>query len=309
MRRLLTLAIVALALPACADETAADAAASPAAPIADAPATAASAADLDALVADPTPARLLALLSQDHRAARRALGPHRIEHRADLSLLPPADLPRPRVDQPAPAPQVVHDELLLEWAGADDRDLRLRLRQGPSDAAARELVIVGEVVATRLPYRGYVRRDLDSDIHWLWLDDAFHSVHDLVQLAAPNLVVQISGDADGQVHLTLSRRDIADRAAIADGYGREWRRSVELTAIDGTLSLDRRGGIWRRADLRVAYTARDQTGGLLRGEATLRATLTPDPALQVELPPLSDPLPTRPRYDDERRRLLDGLAR
>lgn len=308
MRRLAPLLLaLALAPASCGEDE--GAAPTTAAPEPGQASPARPAADLDAFVAAPTVEGLLALLGQSHRAAREALGPHRIQSTADLALRPPGDLPRPIVDGPAPAPQVVHDDLLLVWAGKDDRDLRLHLRQGPDEAGARELVIIGEDVHTRLPYRTFLRRELDSDVHWLWLDDAFHHVHDLVELAAPSLVVSLAGDADGLVHVELTRSESADPTRVATGLGREWRAAAAITAIEGTLDLDRRAGIWRRADLRVAYTTKDAAGNLLQGEARLHAELTPDPALTVEAPARSAALPTRPRYDDERRHLLDGLAR
>ncbi|MBK8265389.1 MAG: hypothetical protein IPK80_29180 [Nannocystis sp.] len=290
MRRSLHRAALALALAACGESSEPSEPSGAIAPIlAEEP--------LSALLADPSPDNLLALLSRDHRVVRRALGPHRLEHSVDLTLTPPAE--------GGPAQQI-HDELLLLWAGRDDRDLRLHLRQGPDPLTSRELIILGETVYTRLPYRRFVAQPLDSDQHWLALDEAYHAVRDLLELAAPALRITLSDPQGGLIRLDLSHR--GEQAPPSPEQPPEsWRARVRILEIEGHLELDSHG-IWRGVDLHLLYTI-DAEAGPIRGEARLRGALTPDPALMVQEPAELDPSPQRPRYEDERRRLLDGLAR
>ncbi|MCA9661699.1 MAG: hypothetical protein KC486_25395 [Myxococcales bacterium] len=301
----LVAAALAVGAPACggdAEEAPSPSASrpEPAAPLADAPTI------LDA----PSVDGVLKLLSQDHRAARRALGRHRLRYIADFSLVPP-ELPRPQPGEHLPRPREVHDELVLEWAGDDDRNPALSLRQGPDDEAARAIVIVGETVYSRLPHRGWFHRDLDSELHWRWLDDAERCVHDLVEFAAPELAVtRADADADGErVTLKLSRGEGRDAAYVAAGEAQSWRSSATITAIDGSVDFDRASGLWLRAALEVTFQLTDGEGRTLTGSATLAADREPAADLTVTPPAESAPLPERIRYDAERRRLLDGLDR
>jgi len=260
----------------------------------------------DPVLEAPTVDGVLGLLAQDHRRARRALGRHRLSYTADLSLVPP-QLPRPTPGDRLPIAREVHDELVLSWAGDDDREPALHLRQGPAEETSRELVILGEETYSRLPHRGWLHRTIDSELHWTWLDDAERAVHDIVAFAAPQLTITVASSDDERVTLKLSRA--AERRPVRTPEPATWRGKAELTAIDGALVLDREHGLWQSAELKVAYTVVDEEGRTLTGEASLSAQREVIPGLEVAAPATSAPFPERIRYDVERRRLLDGLAR
>ncbi len=271
------------------------------------PRAAAESVDPGPILEAPTVDGLLALLAQDHREARRALGRHRLSYTADFSLLPP-ELPRPQPGDRLPVAREVHDALMLLWAGDDDREPALHLRQGPEEEASRELIILGEEAYSRLPHRGWLHRSVDSELHWAWLDDAERAVHDMVAFAGPQLAITIAESGDQEVTLALAKADSrAPRATTSEHDA--WRERALFTAIDGTLVLDREHGLWLRAELRATYTLTDEEGRTLTGEASLKAEREVDAALEVRPPATSAPFPERIRYDVERRRLLDGLAR
>ncbi|MEZ4382332.1 MAG: hypothetical protein R3A79_13350 [Nannocystaceae bacterium] len=297
----LLVASLAVSAPACGGDEAA---------VESAPQTesGAPAVDPPAILDAPTVAGVLQLLAQDHRAARRAIGRHRLRYTADFSLAPP-EQPRPQPGDHVPRPREVHDELVLEWAGDDDRNPVLSLRQGPDEETAREIILIGETVYSRLPHRGWFHRDLDSELHWRWLDDAERSVSDLVAFAAPQLAVE-RGAAEGErVTVLLRRSDSRDASLVAAGEARAWRGDATITAIDGSVDFDRASGLWLRAALEVTFQLTDAERRTLTGSATLAAEREPAADLTISPPADSAPLPERIRYDAERRRLLDGLSR
>ena len=319
LARILTLAAASLLPLACAD-----AATTTDAPVSIDPAAEAAAlarpadhadsrtqqarARIDALLAEPGPRPLLAALAQTHSTARALLGPHRLHYTADFSLLPAAPS-RPVVDEPVQLEQQVHDELTLVLGSAAGEPLRMHLSQKTGKGEGREVIILDEQVFTRLAHRGWQTRALDSELHNVWLDEAQHCVHDLVELAAPALAVTVqeSGDA---VEVTLGRADAVDTTLIVAGNGREWRQRSELGELTGSITLDRATGLWRAAELKVAYVVRDVLDRPQRGEATLSATFDPTPPAQlvIEAPTEAVPVPERTRPELERQRLLHGLA-
>lgn len=318
--RVLVLGLVLGLVPACGGEEADDAGAGAvgeAAREADAPLPAgarpgAAAIDVASLAEDPSPRALLAALAQDHRRARRALGRHRITVEADFSLEPPPDLPRAQEGEARPTPQRVHDALSLTWAGEDDRRPAIHLRQGPDAAdptSSREIIVIGEDAYARLPHRAWLRRPLDAELHWRWLDDAERSVHDLVAFAAPSLTVKVTADDASSLTLALGAHEGADADLIAAGAPAAWRQGATLRSIAGEVVLDRASGLWQRAALRVEYSVVDGEGRTLTGVADLKGERVVDEALTVEAPAKSAPSPERIRYEDERRRLLGGLGR
>lgn len=287
---------------ACGDDGGASSASAPG----DGPTRTVPAVDPGPILEAPTVNGVLSLLAQDHRHARRALGRHRLSYTADFSLIPP-ELPRPSPGDHQPVPREVHDELTLSWAGDDDRAPALHLRQGPAEEASREVIILGEETYSRLPHRGWLHRTIDSELHWTWLDDAERAVHDIVAFAAPQLAITVASSDDERVTLTLSRA--AERGATRAPEPGSWRSKAEFSEIDGTLVLDREHGLWESAELKVAYSVVDEEGRTLTGEASLSAQREVMPGLEVAAPTTSAPFPERIRYDVERRRLLDGLAR
>ena len=262
----------------------------------------------DALLAEPSPRTLLAALAQPHASARALLGPHRLHYTAAFSLVPEAPS-RPVVDQPVQLEQKVTDELTLVLGSPVGEPLRLHLSQKTDKGEGREVIILDETVHTRLAHRGWQTRALDSELHNVWLDEAQHCVHDLVELAAPALAVAVQESGD-KVEVTLRRADAVDPALIAAGTGREWRQRSELGEITGSITLDRATGLWRTAEVAVAYVVRDVLDRPQRGNSTLSASFEPAAAadLVIAAPAVAAPAPERTRPELERQRLLHGLA-
>lgn len=81
-------------------------------------------------------------------------------------------------------------------------------------------------------------------------------------------------------------------------------------SITGSITLDRATGLWRTAEVAVAYVVRDVLDRPQRGNSTLRASFEPAAAadLVIEAPSVAAPAPERTRPELERQRLLHGLA-
>ena len=94
-------------------------------------------ARVDALLAEPTPQHLLAVLAQSHADARALLGPHRLRYKASFTLTPEAPA-RPVVDEPVQLEQRVVDELVL--APKPLRRPRPTLYAGGESEAAKRLI-------------------------------------------------------------------------------------------------------------------------------------------------------------------------
>jgi hypothetical protein len=263
-------------------------------------------ARVDALLAEPTPQHLLAVLAQSHADARALLGPHRLRYKASFKLTPQTPA-RPVVDEPVQLEQQVVDELVLAWGSAVGQPVRMHLSQQTDKGEGREVIILDETVHTRLAYRGWQVRPLDSELHTIWLDEAQHCVHDLVELAAPALAVSLEA-TDDAVEVTLTRADSVDPARIAAGHGREWRQRAEIQAVTGSIRLARATGLWLSAELTVGYVLRDVQERPQRGEAQLTASVEPAADVVVEAPTGATPVPERHRPELERQRLLGGLA-
>jgi len=262
----------------------------------------------DALVAAPGPAALLAALAQGHADTRALLGPHRLHYRASFKVTPTQPA-RPVVDEPIQQEQAVVDELDLAWGSGPKDPVRMHLSQKTDKGEGREVIILDEQVYTRGAHRGWQTRALDSELHGLWLDEAQHSVHDLVELAAPALVVEVE-EVGEELKIGLRKGEAVDPALIAAGMGREWRQATEITEIEGSITLARSTGLWRAAELRVRFVVRDAQGRPQAGESQLSATLVALPAEQLVItaPSGADPVPERVRLELERQRLLGGLA-
>jgi hypothetical protein len=302
-------ALALIALPGCGD--AEDAAAAP--DVAPTPAPAGDAraerarARVDALVDAPSPATLLAVLAAGHADARALLGRHRLHYRASFALTPEQLPARAVVGEPAPQAHAVVDELTLLWAPRGDEPA-LHLAQTTDKGEGREVVVLGEQVYTRMAHRGWQQRALDSELHLTWLDEAQHCVHDVVELAAPALAVEVQATGD-DLTVVLTKAGAVDPARVAGGHGREWRQRTEITAVSGTLTLSRATGLWSKAEVAVSYVVRDGTDRPQRGETQLTGEVEPLAAdVVVAAPGPAVPVPERTRYEVERQELLGGLA-
>jgi hypothetical protein len=270
----------------------------------------ATAADerITALPAELDVPTILAVLGQPHAQMRARVGPHRLDYTARFVLAPVEDPGRPRVGERVVRPQAVTDTLSLVFAGDDP--LAFRLEQHNDADQGRSIVVLGERIYSQMRHRSWHVRDLDSQLHEQWLDDAHHAVADALAFAAPQLSIAVEdGDAD-TVHVVLSRADAPDPDAIVDEPSAAWRAQASLDRIDGELELDRPTASLRAARIEVDFSVPDPGGRPLRGELRLSATLAPASAdaLNVSAPEGALPLPERERYELERAELLDGLA-
>lgn len=270
-------------------------------------------------LAQPSVADLLAALAQPHAVTREHVGPHQLQVTTDVELLgtepAPAVVP---LDGPVVEDRSVHDELALRWAApiddGPDPGPRLSLSQANDHERGRDVVVIGPTVHVRHAHRPWYHYPLDGDLLELWLDDAQRSVHDAVRLAAPRLSLRAApvdgaGLAGGPaVEITLARAEGDDRSLVAAGPTQAWRAAAEIEAVEGTLRLDAQSGAWLSADLDVRYRLPAADGRTLAGRLRLRAQLAPGSGGTIAAPEGSRPLPQRLRYDDEQRRLLDGLA-
>ena len=269
---------------------------------------------VEALGSQPSPAALLTLLGRRHREVRGALGPHRITYTLDTELIPVEDPGRPKVGEPVLTEQRVVDELVLEWATTDDGPELFRLEQHNDADEGREVVLIDETIYTKLRHRPWFSRELDSQLHELWLDDAFHCMNDAVAFAGPALAVSVEeGDEIGgrpTLAVTLGMAEGNDATLVPSDPGSIWRHGVAFEAIEGALSLDKETGAWLTGDLRVGYVASDKLGRKLRGSLEITGKLEPVDGsnLAITAPEGVAPLPQRERYEVERVKLLDGLA-
>lgn len=253
---------------------------------------------------------LLAALGQSHATVRRAIGSHRLHWTGTFELTVPEATEPPRVDGPAVRPQAVQDELSLVWV-ARDGGLRFALSQHNDHDRGRDVVVDGERIFVKQRHRRWVEAPLETDHYEVWLDDAQHAIHDIVQLAAPALAIAIEPSEDGaELHVRLSTSDTIDRELYPTGAGRGWRQGATLEEIRGEIVLDAATSTWRSADVYVQYALPGPDGRILRGTNHVRGTVERlaegvDP---IGVPGDAMPLPERIRYEEERLRLLDGLA-
>lgn len=106
--------------------------------------------------------------------------------------------------------------------------------------------------------------------------------------------------------ITLSKADASGPASTRH-VGQAWREHVQFDRVAGTIALDRATGRWREATVELTYHLEDDAGRPVDGALTFAGTLTPAEGLTIEAPP-AEPLPERLRLEEERKRLLDGLA-
>jgi hypothetical protein len=273
--------------------------------------------DWSARLTTPTVPDLLAALARPHAALRERVGPHALTVTTDFTLDPVGEPPalHPRLDAPVVTAQSVHDELALRWAPSPNpRSATFALSQRNDHDRGRDVVVVGQTVHVRQAYRPWFHYARDSDVVEQWLDDAQRAVHDAVELAAPRLQLEASTHAGAgleggpAVEIALALAETSDPGLRAAGPTQAWRARAEILAVDGIVRLDAVSGAWLSATVDVAYGLPGADGRPLRGRLRMQAQLAPGDPGPIEAPPESQPLPQRLRYDDEQRRLLDGLA-
>lgn len=262
---------------------------------------------------DGGPLEALSVLARPHGSVRDGLGPHALSCETTLSLAPTRPpRPNPALDSPVPPTQSIHDTVALRWETPDDEGLRFALTQHNDKDRGRAVVVMGETLYTKLEHRPWTHHRVESEVHELWLDDAWRCTHDALEFLLPG--AEVSADAapgegwDGgdAVRLTLSR----GRGIVPPGRGEGWRTDVAFSALSGTVLIDARTGAWLSIDASATYTVEGGAGGPLAGEFAVRGRVAPSlpDAPSVTVPTDAVALPQRHRYEQERKRLLDGLA-
>ncbi len=259
------------------------------------------------------PLDILALLARPHAEVRDALGPHALTAQTTLSLRPtdPAAANPPLEAAVAPN-QALSDQLALRWDSPDAAGPRFALEQHNDQARGRSIVAVDGTLFAKLEHRPWTRHPLESEIHELWLDDAWKTAHDAVEFLLPGATLTASeapgegwNDGDAvRLTLQLGAGTPTDRATPG------WRTGVAFSALSGEVLVDVQTGAWLKVDTTATYTVQGGTAGPLAGHFEVHgvvATTLPS-APQVRAPPDAVALPERHRYEEERKRLLDGLA-
>jgi len=95
-------------------------------------------------------------------------------------------------------------------------------------------------------------------------------------------------------------------AAAAPGPRREWRATVAVKRLAGSLDVDAETGAWLAFNLNAEYTFRRGTE-TATAEVATEGTVAPGVEVAVTAP-AHVPQPTRTRYHAERRELLKGLV-
>lgn len=268
--------------------------------------------DWSARLASADVTTVLAALGQPHDATAATLGPHTLSYgmtvdvRPDGALDPERDLPP--VGTRVGRRHTVRDELILKWAAPD----RFHLEQHNDHGHGREVIRVDETLYTRLKPRGWTRGVVETDIDRRWLDEANWAVRDAVELAAPQLQVNVTAGSPADddrptVRVELSHAASRDPLRIPTGHGQDWRADSEIDAVTGHIVLDAETGGWREVEIEVDYTWPSETGGRIHGTLSLNGQIATGPATISE-PPAARPVRERIRYEAERRRILDGLA-
>lgn len=272
-------------------------------------------ADRMAAVAAADLAALLDVLAMPHLEARTAIGPHAMSYEADFALTgksPPAHEGLPAVDTPVVDDQQVHDALTLRVASSADEPLRLALTQSNDHERGRDVVVIGEAMYVRARHRPFVAGPVSPDLVEVWLDDAQHSVHDAVELAASAATMSVqpragAGLGGGEaLVITLTGGDGITRPT--EHVRRGWRAKARVESVDGEIVLDAACGAWLSAQVHVRFSLPAADGRSMAGTLDLDAAVTPGDPAPVEAPPDAVPLPSRTRLEVERARLLDGLA-
>lgn len=263
------------------------------------------------LEGDPLDA--LTLLARPHAAVREGLGPHSLVCKTTLSLAPTRPPPpNPPVDTPVPPDQAIADEVALRWETPDDAGPRFALEQHNDKERGRSVVMLGGMVYSKLEHRPWTFHPLESEVHELWLDDAWRTGHDALEFLLPGATVTTEpavgeGWAGGDaIRLTLA----PGSGTTPPGREQGWRTEVAFSALSGTILIDAGTGAWLSVDASATYTVEGGAGGPLAGQFEVHGRLAPTlpAAPAVATPKDAVALPQRHRYEEERKRLLDGLA-
>jgi hypothetical protein len=249
-----------------------------------------------------------------HQSARRgSLGSHTISYRAHFELQPQKPDPTPpKVGETVPSNFDVDDELELRWDPPVEGVPRAWLRQENSREDRRELILLDGQAYTRLHEDQWYQRELDGDLHETWFAEAYASVHDFVEFAAPQLAIEDVKELEGgpsgkQLEIKLGLGKGRDEALGRDGAPSRWRATSRVDRATGWVRIDAESGVWLAAEMDLAWRMKDGAQRPLVGKSSIKASLTPGP-VEISAPQDAAAMPERMRYTVERNKLLDGLA-
>lgn len=259
------------------------------------------------------PQVLLEVLSEPHASVRDALGPHALTLKTSLTLRPTEPgRSNPALDSRVAPEQAVSDTIALRWDAPDDAGPRFALEQHNDHDRGRSVVAVDGTLYAKLEHRPWTFHALESNVHELWLDDAWRAAHDAAQFLIPGAALTAEaapgegwngGDA---VRLTLE----PGRGLRPPGAAEGWRSRVAFSALSGDLLVDANSGAWLSLDATATYSVGRGSAGPLSGQfevhGRVAATLPGTPS--VLAPNDAVALPERHRYEEERKRLLGDLA-
>jgi hypothetical protein len=237
----------------------------------------------------------LAAVALSHDEVWRRLGPHQFQAKSKL-----------QVTVEGQAPDVLEEEYLLE-AGTDGA---YHARYENSQDQGREIVLSGGDLYLRPRYGTYVRRRPEEGEADRLRRETFGGLAAVLEVVGRFVQAQPEGQAAvagrGARRLALALAPQPRAAAPATEPRREWRATVAVQRLSGSLSVDEQTGAPLACSLKAEYTFH-------RGGAAASATLEFEgsltPAAQVAVTaPAHVPQPTRTRYHVERRELLKGLV-
>ena len=259
------------------------------------------------------PLVLLEVLSEPHAAVRDALGPHALTVKTSLTLRPTQPgRSNPALVTPVAADQAVSDMVAIRWDTPDDAGPRFALEQHNDQDRGRSVVGVDGMLYAKLEHRPWTFHPVESNVHEMWLDDAWRAAHDAVLFLMPGATVTAKAapgegwnGGDG-VRVTLEPGQGLQPPGASEG----WRSRVAFSALSADLLVDANSGAWISLDATATYSVEGGSAGPLSGQFEVHgrvATTLPE-APSVLAPQDAVALPERHRYEEERKRLLGDLA-
>lgn len=259
------------------------------------------------------PLVLLEVLAEPHASVREALGPHALTLKTSLTLRPTEPgRANPALDSTVAADQAVSDTVALRWESPDEMGPRFALEQHNDQDRGRSVVAVDGRLYAKLEHRPWTFHAVESNVHELWLDDAWRAGHDALLFLMPGATLTTQpapgegwhgGDA---VRVTLT----PGPGVRPPGGGEGWRSRVAFSALAGDLLVDADSGAWISLDATATYSLPGGSAGPLSGRFEVHGRVAPTlpEAPSVATPQDAVALPERHRYEEERKRLLGELA-
>jgi hypothetical protein len=241
-----------------------------------------------------TAADAVRVMTLSHDDVWRRLGPHRFQAKSRL-----------RVTVGNGPPDLLEEEYLLEagTAGA------FHARYQNSHDEGREVVLVGGDLCLRPRYGTFMRRRAEEGEADRLRAETFGGLGAPIEVlgrfvaARPDGRTSLAGREAQRFSLGLAPRPRA--APSTPGPRREWRASVVVQRLSGSLDVDEPTGVPLACTLRAEYTFRHGERAAT-AELELEGAITPDAQVAVTAP-AHVPQPMRSRYHFERQELLKDL--